>query len=965
MKLFMYSHTHWDREWYLSRNQFQSRLIRTLDGIIALLDADNGFDTFVLDGQTSIVEDYLELRPERSDKIRSLIAAGKLAIGPWFTMPDLFLPGGEALVRNLLRGYQDGRAFGARFPNVGYVPDSFGHIAQMPQILRGVGIDNYVFSRGRPAALDRKPDGKLEFIWEAPDGSRLTALPLPGSYVEGMFLPGPDRPDALRQRIEQAFANRARSYAPDFALLPHGVDHAWLQPDIAAVLGAVPGTRPDLSFRHGGIEEAVNVWKRAVPPNAAVYRGPLRGRLGIAELHGTLSSRMDNKLMNERARMAIENLAEPLHALARRHGRPDEPWLFRKAWRLIFHNHAHDSICGCSQDRVHADVNRRFREVIELGEDAADSALDYLNNPARRDGVPTLIVYGGLNGGHRLVDFMIRLPKRPGPRGCFMDEHSGAHPLQWTRCVPLRVQHTNGSVSYWECRGCVYLPETAPGEVRKLVFHPDRVAPPPRAAVRVRGMTMSNGRVRVRVRADGTLDLSGGGSELRGAHYFAQDGDRGGGYHFEPIPGDRRRDTRGGRAMVTWLERGPLRARVAVDVTLRVPARYDRRRGRRVGSRMIPIRTIFTLEAGADRLDAHTRLDNSAENQRIRLVLPVAGRARGVHSDAAFAVQEHAPDHWPADPDQNFHPMRSFVGARAGRGGVSFIGRGLHEYETVAGESETRLEITLLRSVDFVLLCGTWKTPEAQLKQPLEYGYALVPHAGNWRAARLPEQAAAFCNPPIALAHGDLAFAGEREAHATTGFYETLDGVEIPVDTNRSVWKSHNAERDGWRRVEPEYFVAGAMPARIVPFRLEGRQLIVSAFKIAEDGRGEILRFWSAAAREQKVVVHAHAPGVTWDASAMHGRDPQTSADGAAELHPSVGWNLCSSGAPSPESANQFDNNTEMRPITLSRVNLLEKPMPGAPRARGRLSLIVRPFEIVTVRLEDAAGRAAGRRQRR
>ncbi|MCF7838954.1 MAG: hypothetical protein K9N49_10030, partial [Candidatus Marinimicrobia bacterium] len=592
LNLFMYSHTHWDREWYLSQNQFQARLIRTLDEIIELLEADNGFDVFVLDGQTSIVEDYLELRPEQSGRVRDLIAAGKLAIGPWFTMPDLFIPGGEALIRNLLRGYQDCAALGAQYPNTGYVPDSFGHIAQMPQILRGVGIDNYVFGRGRPVALDGQPGGKLEFIWEAPDGSRVAALPLPGGYLAGMFLPGPAEPEALRQRLEQALARWARSYAPDFVLWPHGVDHTWLQRDIAAVLAAIPKVRPGVTLRHTTLEEAVAVWKQAVPPKAAVYRGPLRGRLCINELHGTLSSRMDNKLMNERAGMAIENWAEPLHALARRHGRPAEPWLFRKAWRLLFHNHAHDSICGCSQDRVHADVNQRFREVIELGEGLADCALDYLNNPARREATPTLIVYGGLNGGHRLVDFVIRLPEKPGADCCFLDADGAAQPLQWTRLMPLRVQHTNGSVRYWECRGCVYLPETAPGEVRKWIFCAGRTASAPEEPVRVRGTTLSNGRVRARIRPDGTLDLSGGGVDLRGLHYFAQEGDRGGGYHFEPIPGDRRRDTRAGRASLTWLERGPLRARLAVDVALRAPARYDRARDRRTGQVTIPIRTV-------------------------------------------------------------------------------------------------------------------------------------------------------------------------------------------------------------------------------------------------------------------------------------------------------------------------------------------------------------------------------------
>jgi alpha-mannosidase len=908
-KLFIYSHTHWDREWYLSQNQFQYRLIRTIDEIVEMLAADNGFNTFVLDGQTSILEDYLALRPERRDTLRQLVSDGKLVIGPWFTMPDIFLPDGEALIRNLLRGARDCAAFGAPFPNTGYVPDSFGHIEQMPQLMRGVGIDNYIFSRGRPEDISPAKGWKREFIWEAPDGSRVFALPLSTSYVAGMFLPGPGEPEVLRQRLQTALQAEQNSHRQDIALLPHGVDHTWLQRDIPDILKAIPALLPDVEVRHGSLQAAIDEWKKDVPGDLRVHRGQLRGRLGIAELHGTLSSRIDNKLMNELAQMHIENLAEPLQAIAGMFGRQGSPWFFEKAWRLLFHNHAHDSICGCSQDRVHTDVNTRFREVIELGIDLADSALDYLNSPARREAVPTLIVYAGLNGGTPLVDFVIKLAEKPDDACCFEDDRGARYALQWTQLIPLRVNTVSASsntghcqcarADYWECRGCVYIPDLQPGEVRKLVFRRGRAAVPENAVRVTKGRELGNGLLQVRVNANGTLDLTDvvTGVSMPATHFFAQEGDCGGGYHFEPIPGDQRRDTLARKAKVAILENGPLRSRIAVATALRVPAGYDRKSGKRTGQCTMPIRTVFTLEAGSRLLKCHTRVDNRAKNQRIRLVLPTGLDTQTVHADASFAVHENDAARWPADPGQSFHPMRNFVSLHQADKGLAFLGKGLHEYEIVPGSAGTSLEITLLRSVDFVMQCCTWETPEAQLIQPLDYDYALILQGRDWRAAGIPSLAAAFRNPPIAQMHGDFAFPTERDAHATIGFYVKAGKVEIPVDSNRSSWKRYNAERDGWRRVEPDRFVRGEIPSRIVPFTVDGRKIVISAFKDSEDGNGQVLRFWSYAASPQTVTVAAY------------------------------------------EST-----------AYLTRCNLLEQPLAEILPSTATMEISVKPFEIVTLR---------------
>src|SRR5262249_34379250 len=137
------AHTHWDREWYLTREQYRLRLVGLIDGVLDLMQRDPRFRFFHLDGQTIVLEDYLEVRPDRAEELRARIGEGRLLVGPWYVMPDMHLVSGEALVRNLALGHRIAESFGGVM-RAGYMPDPFGHVAQMPQILRGFGLSDAI-----------------------------------------------------------------------------------------------------------------------------------------------------------------------------------------------------------------------------------------------------------------------------------------------------------------------------------------------------------------------------------------------------------------------------------------------------------------------------------------------------------------------------------------------------------------------------------------------------------------------------------------------------------------------------------------------------------------------------------------------------------------------------------------------------------------------------------------------------
>jgi mannosylglycerate hydrolase len=164
-------HTHWDREWYAPFQSFRLKLVQLVDGLLDLLERDSSYTHYLLDGQLAVIDDYLEIRPEHEGRLRDLAASGRLSIGPWYVLMDEFLVSGETIVRNLQAGMARGAAFGGVM-EVGYLPDMFGHVAQMPQILAEAGFDDAVVWRGVPSTVDRS-------TWWRDTGTALHSLTTP------------------------------------------------------------------------------------------------------------------------------------------------------------------------------------------------------------------------------------------------------------------------------------------------------------------------------------------------------------------------------------------------------------------------------------------------------------------------------------------------------------------------------------------------------------------------------------------------------------------------------------------------------------------------------------------------------------------------------------------------------------------------------------------------------------------
>ncbi|MCD4690568.1 hypothetical protein K8S17_03825 [bacterium] len=379
---FIVSHTHWDREWYLTFHEFRVNLVRVVEGVLDALESDDEFRCFVLDGQAVVLEDYLEVRPDDEERVRELVRGGALIIGPWYELPDEFLVSAESHVRNLLIGHRVCSRFGP-VQSVGYVPDSFGHIAQMPQLLRRAGIDSFIYWRGNGDELEHLG---LEYIWRAPDGSEVTAINQLDGYCNAAGLGFEEIWHAHTRRevdlalavkkVGELFERMGERSNGDVYLLSNGCDHFPRQQRFGDVLAALREAFSGTEFVHAGFAEYVEA-VRAGGFATRRYTGELLGGRYSHILSGVWSARMPLKQMNDRAQLMFSDMLEPVSAYTHFVLGQDYPLgEVEYAWKLLLKNHPHDSICGCSTDDVHRDMMPRFRGVLETSGRLLTNALD-------------------------------------------------------------------------------------------------------------------------------------------------------------------------------------------------------------------------------------------------------------------------------------------------------------------------------------------------------------------------------------------------------------------------------------------------------------------------------------------------------------------------------------------------------------------------------------------------------------
>ncbi|MHA1137892.1 MAG: glycoside hydrolase family 38 C-terminal domain-containing protein [Candidatus Thorarchaeota archaeon] len=412
-KVIIVPHTHWDREWYLPFQRFRYKLVELID---ELLDIMNQQDyKFMLDGQTVILEDYFEIRPERKDELLKRIRKGKIAVGPWYLLPDEWLVGEESLIRNLEYSHDLAARFNIPLMNIAYLPDQFGHSSVIPQLLSDLtNLNTAVLWRGVPPDIMTVP-----FTWKSHGSSKasIRGVYLPTGYGNvSMF---PEDYNAFVEMVNEQIAE-LESYSPvPSYLLMNGSDHFRPQPFAKEHAERMAKEGFDISL--GFLDEYAEHLEKSLdnagytPPE---FAGELRSPARAPLLQDTYSARMWIKLWNQRVENILTREAEPMSTYLWLHLGYQYPTSFLEtAWKWLLRNHPHDSICGCSVDKTHEEMKARFSWAESIGESIVLARMDSIQEKAIPSDTSSVIVFDSGGSSETPVYIEFSYPRTTKVRG--------------------------------------------------------------------------------------------------------------------------------------------------------------------------------------------------------------------------------------------------------------------------------------------------------------------------------------------------------------------------------------------------------------------------------------------------------------------------------------------------------------------------------------------------------------------
>ena len=832
------SHTHWDRAWYWPFEHFRIRLVQTIDQLIDLLNSNPAFKSFTLDGQTIVLEDYLEVRPERRAELERLISAHRLYVGPWYVLPDEFLVSSEALIRNLMIGHKTARQFGYVMRE-GYVPDSFGHIRQLPQIFQGFGLRSFIFQRGMGREIEELG---TEFWWEAPDGSRVLALNQRDNYGNlacwgFLFELGDIRtaipdPQVAVENVERTFESLKQYARMQYILFCNGIDHLPPQPQVPDLIRIVNEKLPNLRLVQGSFSDFVDAIMASGTNTLHTFKGELTGNHHHLILRSVCSTRMPLKQRNAYCQRLLERGAEPAAAWAALEARQDFTPFVWQAWKELIKTHPHDDICGCGIDEIHRDNLHQFDHVEQIGSYIVRHAWEEIGkriDTGGKAGKP-LLLWNALNWERtEVVSGTVLFPADDPLAKQFqlVDNHGAPVPYVRKKSSTLKRMEILQDMDYVSVEIDV-LPGVVPAAGYTTLYavggKPDPVPKSINASLR----SLENEYLKVKVLANGSIEVTEkqGKAVYRGLNIFEDTEDAGDEYTYSWIERSKTVTTRRSHPKVRLVSHSALEATIAISHMFRIPAKLkESRTARSPILASCPITSYVTLRAHARRVDIRTEVTNAAKDHRLRVLFPTDMKTQTVLASGHCDVieREHAPLKKPTMQNRfeyyGTQHNELFVCVEQDGRGFMVANKGLPEYESTASQKGTMVALTLLRCVG-MLSRGDYATrvtqagpqlatPDAQMLGEHTFEYSLIPYTGTWIDSHAMRDAIGFSS-------------------------------ELQL-----------------QNISP---AKGTLADALSFIRLDPQELVLTAVKRSEDKAGVIVRFVNMSNRTVKGVLSAHKP---------------------------------------------------------------------------------------------------------
>lgn len=831
-RLYVVAHLHWERENWES---FETRRARLLDIVAELYeeleavetssDPGNGLRAILLGGQTILLEDMVTLRPDLISRLLVYNAGGRLTIGPWYIAPDEALVSGESLIRNLLAGRADGTKHGLRLAATAYVPDTGGHIAQLPQIFNDFAINATFLQHGAPVA-------HLPFRWDAPDGSSVLTI----NHIHAMRWP--PEPEDTFDILSNLQAQKAIRPEGPFLWMYDVVKEQQPLSELLTEIGE-RASAPVQNADAGGFVRAL----RHEMPDA--MRPALKGELRLQTLRehvyllpGTLSSRIYLKQRNSHLQTLLAGHVETLLTIALSHGEMTTPHnaraLLAHCWRLLLKNQGRSTLGGAASDDVHEESEIRARQVEDISRDLINRALTAL--PGTPSGDATESVASGMADKTYLMlwnthnwpveevtDLSLRIPSGRYPAR-LLDPNGDEQIFGWEDTPDGGVLSLLAEVPALGYAAYTVELSNAPPSERHLKRRAPAQDPANPTIASADGATLSI--------KDGRLSWRFRGQSIDNLLTFYDGGDAGDIFNYSPPEPDVIVEA----ALVedVQIESSPLYERLIMRHRMRIAPALNDERGRERGLKLMELTTTATLYDHKPGVFFNTTFENTANDHRLRAHLRTTIKAESVRAASPFyVVRRQIEPGGPAFPPDNTpntegisgtQPLDGVVSVDDGSAAFSLLARDLPEYEAIHEDDQVTLALTLVRAVGWLSrgdlgtrtapIAPEIAVPGAQCQRVISADYALVPL------------------PP-----------GDPAALMSTG-----RAYQMPLLARQYAAIPERATRS--------YF--SVVSDRAIGDQSDGDGIIVTAFKPPQAGDGWIVRFFNPHSEPVEVYLTPH-----------------------------------------------------------------------------------------------------------
>lgn len=778
-KIHIVPHTHWDREWYFTTARSKVYLAKNLKEILDTLESEK-FKYFTLDAQASLLDDYLKWNIEDEDRVKRLVRNKKLIIGPWYTQTDQLVISAESIVRNLYYGIERCKELGG-YMKVGYVPDSFGQSAQMPQIYNEFGIDSTMFWRG---VSDDMVDN-TEFMWKGSDESTILAVQIPFGYYYGGNIPEDE--DDLKKYLEEYVERLKEKATTKNVYFPNGFDQAPIRKNLPKIIEKANEIDNKNHYEMSNIENYIKS-VRDEAPTLDEIEGELVNAKNMRIHKSIFSSRADLKILNNKLENYIVNVLEPILTVSYSLGNEYPHSIMKDIWKLMFENSAHDSIGSCNSDTTNEDVYIRCKQAMDLSINLLDLHMRNISTRIKNDNKIMLTVFNGFpKKRNTTIEIDAYIPNED-----FILKNTKGEIVDYVIKSKTDVtEYVLGQTIQLNPSKKIYVPKNV--YIAKIVLNLKDISPLGYEQLyfelnrkndnnieKYKGKMIENEYYSITSDGVGAINIL---DKMNNKLYKNQaviedNGDDGDSYNYSPPRDDMYVSSLKSKADIE-ISKSKIYQEMTLTYNMKIPATLEERAESKCLANM-PIIMKIRLDNNEKIIKFTVDIKNyEALSHRVRVLFDTEISSKFSIADQQFgiikrptilekeiALWEKDQKNWQEKPI-TIEPMQSFVTLEDGKRGVAIITNCVREYQIVGNQYDI-IALTLFRSFgnmgkeNLLYRQGRAsgekiiKTPDAQLLKNLSFEFGMYVYSGKFDEANVCNKAKEFLTPIQVYQYADF-----------------------------------------------------------------------------------------------------------------------------------------------------------------------------------------------------------------